>query len=277
MLSSEALKYKQDASILDHGKIEYPLAFQISGHKPHIMADAAKALENIATIIDINMGCPAPKIVKNGDGSKLMTNIILASSIIKAVKNAVNLPVTVKCRLGWDCNSKNYLEFAKMAEESGADALTVHGRTRSQMYGGKADWNAIGEIKSAIKIPVIGNGDIDSPQKAVECMKISNCDGIAIARGALGDPALIYRIEKYINTGNLLTESNILERLELALMHCKKEAEYREEIYGVRFMKKFFAWYIRGIKNAAKYRDTLVRIDTIEEIEFVFNEIKANL
>ena len=267
MLSSEALKMSKKQNILDCNEIEYPLAFQISGHKPQLMAESAKKLQDMATIIDINMGCPAPKIVKNNDGAKLMTDLKLASQIICVIKKAVDIPVTVKCRLGWDCNSKNYLEFAKMAEESGADAIIVHGRTRSQMYSGIADWEAIGEVKNAVKIPVIGNGDIDSPEKARKCLEISKCDGIAIARGALGDPGLIYRIDNYLDTGVILPEPTVSERLDLALAHCKRECDYRGELHGVRFMRKFFSWYIKDIRDAAKYRHAMVRVNTLTEVE----------
>lgn len=273
MISSEALKMNTDKSILDHVKEEHPISFQISGHKPALMAEAARLLENISDIIDINMGCPVPKIARNGDGSKLMTDLKLASEIISDVKKAVNIPVTVKCRLGWDLNTKNYKEFAKMAEDSGADALFVHGRTRSQMYSGNADWYAIGEVKSIVNIPVIANGDIDSPEKALECLNITGCDGISIGRGILGDPSLIYRIEEFLETGKIIPEPSIQECLELALLHCKKEIEYRGEIQGIRFMRKFFAWYIRGIRNAAKYRYDLVRVNNLSEIESILGSI----
>lgn len=278
MLSSEALKFNKEQKILQHDKIESPLAFQISGHKPDLMAEGAKKLEQFAQIIDINMGCPAPKIVKNGDGSKLMTDIKLASSIIKAVRNAVSIPVTVKCRLGWDFNSKNYIEFAKMAEDCGVDGIIVHARTKSQMYAGKADWNAIGEIKQAIKIPVIGNGDIDSPQKAKECLLMSGCDGIAVGRAIIGDPGLIGRIEAFLLLGKLLPKPDIKEKLEIALLHCKKEIEYMDnELNGIKFMRKFFAHYVSDIRNAVKYRTALVHCTTLLEVENIFNEIRENL
>lgn len=273
MISSEALIMNQDKHIIDYHNIEYPLAFQLSGHKPELMAEAAKMLENISTIIDINMGCPAPKIVKNGDGASLMTNLKLASQIIGAVKNAVNVPVTVKCRLGWDFSSRNYIEFAKMAQDSGADALTIHGRTKSQMYSGNADWKSIGEAKAAVNIPVIANGDINSPEAAKFCLEMSKCDGIAIGRGILGDPALICRIEKYLETDEILPELTIQERLNLALLHCKKEVEYKGEIHGIKFMRKLFSWYIKGIKDATKYRFALVRMTRLSEIEELFASI----
>ncbi|EKE04394.1 MAG: TIM-barrel protein, nifR3 family [uncultured bacterium] len=277
MVSSEALLMNSDKSIIFHDKIEHPLSFQLSGHKPEVMAKSAKVLEDISTVIDINMGCPAPKIVKNNDGVILMSDLRLASQIISSVKKSVNIPVTVKFRLGWDCNNKNYIEFAKMAEESGADALCIHGRTRSQMYSGTADWQSIAKAKEVVKIPVIANGDITSIEKAKACLDISKCDGIAIGRGILGDPGLIYRIEEYIKNGNALPDPTIHEKLELAMLHCKMEAELKGEIHGIKFMRKFFGWYIKGIKNATKYRFDLVRITTIAEIEDLFNRIKENI
>jgi len=278
MLSSEALKFNKEQKILLRDKIESPLSFQISGHKPELMAEGAKKLEPFASIIDINMGCPAPKIVKNGDGAKLMTDIQLASSIIKTVKNAVNIPVTVKCRLGWDFNSKNYIEFAKMVEDSGADAIIVHGRTKSQMYSGNANWEEIGEVKKAVNIPVIGNGDIDSPEKAGECLRISGCDGIAVGRAIMGNPCLIGRIEKFLLTGKPQQIPTLQEKLEMAVFHCKKEVEHmNNELNGIKFMRKFFAHYVTGVRNAAIYRAALVRCSKLSEVEAIFREIKENL
>lgn len=277
MVSSEAILMNADRGIIAHKNEEQPISFQLSGHKPDVMAKAAKYLEDISTIIDINMGCPAPKIVKNGDGVKLMSDLKLASEIIKSVKEAVSVPVTVKFRLGWDHNNKNHIEFAKMAEDAGADAICIHGRTRSQMYSGTADWHAIGEAKNAVKIPVIANGDIISPETAKSCLEISGCDGIAVARGILGDPGLIHRIEKYLATDELLPEPDIYERLELALLHCRMEIDYRSELHGIKFMRKFFAWYIRNIRNATRYRHDLVRVSKYSEVENLFNEIRQNL
>lgn len=291
MLSSEALKFNKEQKIIRHSYIEYPLSFQISGHKPLLMAEGAKKMQDeqiqnlnsdyggeIVKFIDINMGCPAPKIVKNGDGAKLMTDLKLASEIISEVKKAITIPLTVKCRLGWDLKSKNHVEFAKMAESCGAEAIIVHGRTKSQMYSGKADWHSIGEIKQAIKIPVIGNGDIDSPQKAAECMKVSGCDGIAIGRAIMGDPSLIFRIEKYIHDGELLQPPSIEEKIETAILHCKKEIEHMDsEINGIKFMRKFYAHYVTGVRNAVKYRTALVHAVKLCEIEAIFHEMRTDL
>ncbi|HSA07673.1 MAG TPA: tRNA dihydrouridine synthase DusB, partial [Candidatus Gastranaerophilales bacterium] len=273
MISSESLKHNNEKYLLDHEKLEFPLAFQISGHKPEFMAEAAQKLERISTFIDINMGCPAPKIIKNFDGARLMTDLKLASKIITTVKNAVKVPVTVKCRLGWDHDSKNHVEFAKMAETSGANAIIVHGRTRSQMYAGKSDWHAIGEVKNAVNIPVIGNGDIISPETAVEYLDISGCDGIAVGRGILGDPGLIGRIENYIDFGKLEPSPDIKTRLEIALIHCKKQVEHRGEDAGVKYMRKFFAHYVKNIKNAGKYRFDLVTSESLSEVESIFEKI----
>jgi tRNA-dihydrouridine synthase B len=275
MVSSEALIMNQDKSIIDHTAGEYPLAFQLSGHKPDKMAIAAKMLEDIATIIDINMGCPASKIVNNTDGARLMTDLKLASSIISSIKNAVSIPVTVKCRLGWDHNSKNHIEFAKMVEESGADAICIHGRTRSQMYSGTADWESIREAKEILKIPVIANGDITSPEKAKECIDITGCDAVSVGRGVLSDPSLTYRIDEYLKTGSCDFDLSLEKRLELLLLHCKKEADYRGEKTGVKFFRKFIGWYIRGINGASKHRFNLVRIDSYSDIEEYIKNIKA--
>jgi len=275
MLSSEALRFNKEQKILEHDFIEYPLSFQISGHKPDLMAEGAAKLEKHASVIDINMGCPAPKIVKNFDGVKLMTDLKLASQIITAVRNSIKIPLSVKFRLGWDFNSKNYLEFAKMAEDCGADALIIHGRTRTQMYSGTANWEEIAQVKSSVKIPVIGNGDINSPEKALECLKISGCDGIAIGRAMMSDPTLIYRIENYLQTGENLPFPSIEDRLDIAVLHTKNEIKrLNNELNGIKFMRKFFAQYISGVRNAVKYRGELMGCTKLSEIESIFDEIR---
>lgn len=277
MVSSEGLRMNPDRSITHVEKCEYPISFQLSGHKPALMADAAKILEPISTIIDINMGCPVPKIVKNSDGSALMRDLPLVGEIISAVKNAVSIPVTVKTRLGWDASSKNYLEFAKVAENAGADAIMVHGRTRSQMYSGIANWNAIAEIKQHVGIPVFANGDINSVEAAIECAKVTKCDGLGIGRGVLGDPELISRIEHYFKTGEILPLPTIERRVEMAKLHLEREIQFRGEIHGIRYTRKFFAYYIRNIKNAAVYRSELVRMSDRQEILTTLDRICADV
>lgn len=273
MISSEGLAIRPDVVLTKADECEYPLIFQISGHKPHLMAKVAKMLESKATMIDINMGCPVNKVVKGSDGSALMKNLPLASEIIKTVKNEIKIPLSIKTRLGWDMTSKNYVEFAKMAQDSGADMIMVHGRTRSQMYAETADWESIGEVKENVEIPVIANGDIVSIESAKKCFEISGCDGIAIGRGTLGDIDLIGRIENYFENGIISDFSPVESRLQTALDHARMEIELRGEKVGMKFMRKFFAWYIKGVKNASKYRFELVRVEKIEEVEEIFSRI----
>ena len=206
MISSEALVQKNDTLITYTNEKEYPSSWQIEGHKPELMARAAKIIENKATIIDINMGCPIKKIVNGNDGCSLMKNPQLAKDIVIAVKEAVNIPVTCKFRLGWSNDTKNFVEFAQLMQEAGASAVTVHGRTRSQMYAGTADWKEISKLKGEIDIPYFANGDIVSPETAKQCLEISKADGIAIGRASMGDLSIIHRIEKYLNENILIPE-----------------------------------------------------------------------
>lgn len=273
MVSSEALLMNKENAIIKHEKSEYPLSFQLSGHKIDIMKKAAKKLEEIATTIDINMGCPAPKIVKNGDGSALMQNIPLAKDLVKALKDTVDVPITVKTRLGWDIPSMNYLEFSLAMQEAGADAIMIHGRTRSQMYSGNADWEKIAEIKKELHIPTIANGDIVDIDSAKKCLDITKCDGIAIGRGILGDVELISRIEHFLETGETTPPPNIYRRIELLKAHLEQEMSLRGELFGIKFMRKFFAYYIKNIKGASNYRYELVRATDKETIYKILSEI----
>ena len=273
MISSEGLAVKQDIVLTKAEKCEYPVIYQISGHKPHLMAKAAKILEPKATMIDINMGCPVNKVVRGFDGSALMKNMKLASEIITAVRESVTIPVSVKTRLGWDMKSKNYLEFSKMVEDSGADMIMVHGRTRSQMYADTANWEEIGEVKQNVSIPVIANGDIVSVETAKNCLEISGCDGIAVGRATLGDMELIGRIEAYLTNGKLKKLPTLEDKLNTAIEHARMEIGLRGEKVGLKFMRKFFAWYVTGVKNAAKYRFELVRVESLSETEKIFERI----
>lgn len=258
MISSEALMQHADGEILERKDNEYPLAYQLSGHKPQMMAKAAKMLENRADIIDINMGCPVKKVVGGGDGSALMRTPQLASDIVKAIKDVVNVPVTVKFRLGYTVQEQNFLEYAKLMEESGADAMTIHCRTRSQMYSGEADWSAIKDIKKEISVPVFVNGDVISPQTAQESLLLSNTDGIAVGRGVLGQPDLIHRIEHFLKTGETLKELTIFEKIELMKEHLNEEIALRGERTAIQFVRKFYPYYIKGIRDAAQWRGMLV-------------------
>ena len=273
MISSEALMQKKGGEILEYRDNEYPLAFQISGHKPFMMAKAAKMLADRASVIDINMGCPVNKVVKGGDGSALMKTPELAADIVKAVKDAVELPVTVKFRLGYTADSKNYLEFAKLMQDAGADAMTIHCRTRSQMYGGKADWSALAEIKKEITVPVFANGDVTSPESAKECIETANVDGVAVARGVLGHPDLIHRIEHYFKTGEITDSVDLKTRIALVKEHLDEEIKLRGELAGIRFTRKFYPYYIRGVKGAPALRHSLVTEDNYDKIISILDSI----
>lgn len=263
MISSEMLMQnrKDGDKILENRENEFPLSYQLSGHKPQMMATAAKKLmklERKPSIIDINMGCPVRKVVCGGDGSALMRTPELASDIVKAVKAAVDVPVSVKFRLGYTSTEKNFLEFAKLMQTSGADALTIHCRTRSQMYSGEADWSAIAGIKKEIDIPVFANGDITTPQKAQECLEITGADGVAVGRATLGAPELLHRIEHYLLTGELIEEADIKTKVEWAIEHLDTEVELRGVKNAIPFMRKFYPYYIKGIQNAAAVRGKLM-------------------
>ncbi len=282
MISSEMLMQnrKDGNKILENLENEFPLSYQISGHKPQMMATAAKKLMNLErkpSIIDINMGCPVRKVVCGGDGSALMRTPQLASDIVKAVKDAVDVPVTVKFRLGYTVSEINFKEFASLMQESGADAMTIHCRTRSQMYSGVADWKAIAGIKAYISVPVYANGDITSPQKAKECLEITGVDGIAIGRGTLGSPDLIHRIEHYLLTGEIIEEADIQTKIKWAKEHIDAEVALRGEKNAIPFMRKFYPYYIKGVQNAAATRGTLMSatdyntiIDELDRISQMF-------
>jgi len=273
MLSSEALMWNKEQSITYCEEFEKPIAFQIVGHKPDLMAKAAQKIQHNAAIIDINMGCPVHKIVKNRDGSGLMKEPSLAYDIVQAVVEATDKPVSVKFRLGWDANSKNYIKFGEYMQDAGAKMVTMHARTRTQMYSGCADWNAIKELKQALDIPVFANGDITSVEKAAECKKLTGCDGVMIGRGVLGNPDLISRVEHYFQTGEIIPDPDLKTRIAILKKHMEKEIFYRGEQNAVRFMRKFYSHYIRGVKNAASLRDTLVRIESLPEIYKILNEV----
>ena len=275
MISSEALMQKKGGEILEYRENEHPLAFQISGHKPFMMAKAAKMLSARSSIIEINMGCPVNKVVKGGDGSALMKTPELASDIVKAVKDAIDLPVTVKFRLGYTADSKNYMEFAKLMQDSGADAMTIHCRTRSQMYGGKADWQALSEIKKEITVPVFANGDISAPEDAKECLAQSKVDGVAVARGVLGHPDLIYRIEHFFNTGEIIESIDTKTRITLIKEHLNEEIKLRGELAGIRFTRKFYPYYIKGVHGAPALRHALVTEDSYDKIINILDSING--
>jgi len=276
MLSSEALMWNKEQAIAYSEDIEKPISYQIVGHKPDLMVKAAKKLESKASIIDINMGCPVNKIVKSQDGSGLMKNPSLAYDIVQAVVESVNIPVSVKFRLGWDANSKNFIKLGEYMQDAGAGMLTLHARTRTQLYSGKADWNAIKELKKAVDIPVFANGDITSVEKAIECINLTGCDGVMVGRGILGNPDLIYRIEHYYGTGEILPDPSLKNSINILKQHIQKEIYYRGEYNAMKFMRKFYSHYIKEVKNAASIRDVLVREEDINKVIEILDRIANN-
>lgn len=266
MISSEALTQVKDTDIVARDEDHSPISYQLSGHKPKMIAECAKYLERYADMIDINMGCPVNKVVKGTDGCALMRNVELAEEIVRTTKAMINKPLSVKFRLGYTFDELNFVEYGVRMQEAGADFITIHARTRSQMYGGKADWKKISELKRNVDIPVFANGDIVSIETAVEALEQSQADGVAIGRGALGDPTLLYRIETYLNTGKYLPPPSLEEKIEGMKKHLLKEVEFRGEVVGIKFVRKFYPYYINGFQGASRLRGELVLNDNLEDI-----------
>ena len=281
MVSSNGLYYNDEKSIsmLETQVTERPVALQIFGNEPEIMASVVERyindLEHV-DILDINMGCPAPKIVNNGNGSALMKNPILAGRIIEAVAKQSKKPVTVKIRKGWDDTQINAVEFAKILEASGAEAITVHGRTRDQFYAGKADWDIIGEVKAAVKIPVIGNGDVFSAEDGLEMLAKTGCDAIMIGRGCQGNPWLFKQIKQGISQ-ELIKVPSASEKIDLAISHLEKLAAYKGEHCAVKEMRKHMGWYIKGLKNATEVRRIINTLNTKSEVAEVLKQYREDV
>lgn len=266
MISSEFLAQVKGGDIVERDDDHSPISYQISGHKPHLMRAAAEYLTPMADMIDINMGCPVNKVVKGQDGCALMRNPKLAADLVKAVKDGTDKPVSVKFRLGYTFDELNYVEFGQKMQEAGANFITIHGRTRSQFYSGSADWKSIRKLKENIDVPVFANGDIISIETAAECLEQSGADGIAIGRGVLGDPTLLHRIEHYLHTGEKLPVPTIEEKISMLKQHLDEEIKLRGENVGIKFFRKFYPYYIAGIKNAAKIRGILVVEENYDNI-----------
>ncbi len=275
MVSGKGLFYKskKTADLLTADESEKPVAVQIFGHDADIMAEIANsALEYGAAVIDINMGCPAPKIVNNGDGCALMKSPETAAKVISAVCRAVDVPVTVKFRAGWDDKRINAVEFAKIAEQSGASAVTVHGRTREQFYSGTADLDIIKAVKAAVKIPVIGNGDIIDGGSAAHMLEYTCCDGIMVGRAAEGNPWIFKEISAYLKDGTVLPLPDLDERREVALKHLGLLVEFKGEHRGVLEGRKHMAWYFKGVSGGAVLRTALNKAQKYDEMCGLINE-----
>ncbi len=270
MVSSKGLTMcdRKSKSLLLLSEKERPAAAQIFGSDPKIMAESAlECMKFSPDAIDINMGCPAPKIAGNGGGSALLKDPELASKIMAEVRKAVDIPVTVKIRLGWDRDSINCVEVAKRAEAAGMDAITVHGRTRMQMYAPPVDRKMIAEVKKAVSIPVIGNGDITDGISAAQMLEDTGCDYVMVGRGALGRPWVFSQISAYLHDERVLPEPPVSERMRVMVKHIKLICEYKGERVGIKEARKHAAWYIKGIKGAAAYRQQVGTLESIEQLE----------
>ena len=281
MVSAKALVYKDEKtkSLLYIPQHDHPCAVQIFGHEPEIMAEAAQlALElSGADILDINMGCPVGKIVKSGDGSALMKDIERAQDIIEHVRKATAKPLTVKFRKGWDGGNVNAVEFAKMCERAGADAVAVHGRTRVQMYSGRADWDIIRDVKRAVSIPVIANGDVFSAEDAEHILRYTGCDGAMIGRGSFGNPWLFMQANAFLKTGTVPELPALSERIDTAVRQIELLADYAGERIACLEARHHLPWYLHGVAHSSCYRQELTHVESLDDIRKISAGIKRDL
>lgn len=280
MVSSKGLVMgdKKSAMLLTLGKEEKTAGAQIFGDDPDIMAKAAvKCLAFSPSIIDINMGCPAPKVAMNGGGASLMKDPQLAGRIVRAVRDAVDIPVTVKIRKGWDDSCVNAVELAKILEANGADAIAIHGRTRQQMYSGTVDLDIIRAVKKAVRIPVIGNGDITDIVSAANMLEYTGCDAVMIGRGAFGNPWLFRQINVYLDSGIVIPPPSLEEKMTVMLRHIAKMVEYKGEYTAMREARRHAAYYTKGLRGGAKFRAQMSSLETYDDLkEITFRIVKEN-
>ena len=276
MVSAKAISYRNRNTIplMEISPGENPVALQIFGSEPELMAEVAKSIEDQPfDILDINMGCPVPKVVNNGEGSALLKNPELIRKIVSAVSRAVKKPVTVKMRIGFEGADVDPVEIAKIMEDAGAAAIAVHGRTRQQYYSGKADWDTIRKIKEAVSVPVIGNGDVDSPKKAEAMLKETGCDGVMIGRAVRGNPWIFREMNYYFETGELLPRPSVEELKEMILRHARHQIEKKGEYTGIREMRKHVAWYTAGMRHSAGIRRESNLISDYEELKALLDRL----
>ena len=278
MVSAKAILYKNrnTEELLTIDPKEHPVSLQLFGSDPDIISEIAKQIEERPfDILDLNMGCPVPKVVNNGDGSALMKNPRLAGEIIEKTARAIKKPLTVKIRKGFDDAHVNAVELAHIAQESGAAAVAVHGRTREQYYAGHADWDIIRQVKEAVSIPVIGNGDIRTPEDVAAMAEQTGCDGYMIARGAEGNPWIFRQILHYFDTGEHLARPDFSEVTEMLLRHAKMQIDCKGDYTGIREIRKHAAWYTAGYRNSSKLRGRINEVENYEQLEALFREVES--
>lgn len=280
MVSANALSFndKKSLELMELSADEHPCAIQIFGCEPYIMGEAAKIAESKgADIVDINMGCPAPKIANNGSGSALMKNPALCGEIVSAVKKAVTVPVTVKIRKGFDKNSVNAVEVAQICEKNGVDAVIIHGRTREQYYSGQCDLDIIKSVKESVSVPVIGNGDVRDIKSAEKMLDYTGCDGLMIARAALGAPWIFKILKEYFDNGNIIEPPASRDKLKIMTEHIELVCKYKGEKMGMLQSRKQIAWYLKGFKGAAGFRNEAGRVSTLNDMYSLVDRVLNNI